>query len=357
MVIVVYGTRAELIKLSVFIKLLKSENEDNVIIDTGQHDNSELQKALKIPAPDIHFGRSYRSVWSKLPFPLSTALGIFWFVLTTIKLAKVFINNKGIVISHGNTMSSLAAVFAGKLTGKKVLHFESGFRSKAFGSYTLDLMYWIADHLSNYLFVQYRDFEENLKKESISKNRIFFVGNLMTDVVSYVLGLGNKKTVTGRFVLVNSVRSIKNRNDVEEMKKFCVAVSGRVIFSANPIIRNMLEKYGFFLGLDKEKVMVVEPVIYEKYLKLIAAADIVVTDSNGVVEECNVLGKPCIVTNKFTPFRELLNKGLVFVTGVDGDRMLEAAEKIEKMKIKTVSIEFKPDLTKKAIEVVRGLEK
>ena len=356
MAIVVYGTRAELIKLSVFVKLLKGGGDKDLIIDTGQHDNSELHEALKTPAPDIHFGRSYRSVWSKLPFPFSSALGIFWFVITVMRLSKVFRKNRGIVVSHGNTMSSIAAVIAGKLTGKKVLHFESGFRSKAFGSYTLDIMYWIADHFSDYLFVQYRDFEEILKGEDIKDDKIFFVGNLMKDVVSYVLALGDRPDRSG-FVLINSVRSIKNGKDVEEIKKFCASVNVMVIFSANPVIRNKLEDYGFFSGLDVNRVKVVEPVVYEKYIRLIAAAEIVVTDSNGVVEECNVLGKPCIVTNKFTPFKELLNRGMVFVTGVDSGKMLEAAEDIGKMKLKLVNMEFKPELTEKALEILRRLEK
>ncbi len=356
MVIVVYGTRAELIKLSVFIKLLKVGNKDNVVIDTGQHDNLKLQKALEIPAPDAHLGRSYRYMWAKLPFPLSTVLGIFWFVLTIIRLAKVFRKNKGIIISHGNTMSSLAAIFAGKLTMKKVLHFESGFRSGAFGSYTLDSMYWIADHLSDYLFVQYKDFESILECEGIKKGKIIFVGNLVKDVVAYVLGFG-KRIKPGNFVLINSTRSIAERRDVEEIKNFCLSVCGKVVFSANPTIRRRLEKYGFFSGLDRKKVSVVEPIVYKDYIRLLDAANIVVTDSNGVVEECNVLGKPCIVTNKFTPFKELLNRGMIFVTGVESERMLEATKAIGSRKIEHFKLDNSFDLTENVLKILRGLEK
>jgi UDP-N-acetylglucosamine 2-epimerase (non-hydrolysing) len=60
-------------------------------------------------------------------------------------------------------------------------------------------------------------------------------------------------------------------------------------------------------------------------LRLLAGAQVVVTDSGGLQEECSWLGVPVVVLRPTTPRWEGVNDGTAVITGLDVERAVDAA--------------------------------
>ena len=77
-------------------------------------------------------------------------------------------------------------------------------------------------------------------------------------------------------------------------------------------------------GLDN--VLVTEPLAYGEFTRLLAVANIVLTDSGGVQEEAPSLGKPVLVMRENTERPEAVTAGTVKLIGTDEERIVEEVE-------------------------------
>jgi UDP-N-acetylglucosamine 2-epimerase (non-hydrolysing) len=96
-----------------------------------------------------------------------------------------------------------------------------------------------------------------------------------------------------------------------------------LLFPAHPRTRAVLE------ALDVEDmpgIRVVEPEGYLAFLKLQAAARLVLTDSGGVQEETTVLGVPCQTLRENTERPITLFEGTNRLVGMDPDRIISQAD-------------------------------
>src|SRR5262249_18292727 len=69
------------------------------------------------------------------------------------------------------------------------------------------------------------------------------------------------------------------------------------------------------------KVEVMSPLGYVEFVKLVAGADKVLTDSGGVRREAYLLKKPCVVLIELSWFPEISKIGWKVLTGPDPDRI------------------------------------
>lgn len=72
-----------------------------------------------------------------------------------------------------------------------------------------------------------------------------------------------------------------------------------------------------------QNVLQIEPVAYDQFARLIARADIVLTDSGGLQEEAPSLGKPVLVMRDNTERPEAVSAGTVKLIGADPRRIVE----------------------------------
>lgn len=66
----------------------------------------------------------------------------------------------------------------------------------------------------------------------------------------------------------------------------------------------------------------IEPLDYISFVKMMAKADIVLTDSGGIQEEAPGLGKPVLVMRDTTERPEALEAGTVKLVGADYDKIV-----------------------------------
>jgi UDP-N-acetylglucosamine 2-epimerase (non-hydrolysing) len=72
----------------------------------------------------------------------------------------------------------------------------------------------------------------------------------------------------------------------------------------------------------KSNVTVTEPLAYGQFTRLLAASDVVLTDSGGVQEEAPGLGKPVLVMRENTERPEAVEAGTVKLIGTDEERVV-----------------------------------
>src|SRR3989338_4116841 len=182
-IMLVLGTRPEIIKLSIIIELLKKEGFNYFLVHTNQHYSKEMSKiffrGLKIKLPDYKLSVNKKSEIKQI--------------------SKIIINLESIIIKEkpthlivqGDTNSALAGAIAGYKMKLKVCHIEAGLRSHDL-EMPEEVNRILIDHLSDYLFVPTSVSKDNLLQEGINRNRIFLVGNTIVDVLNKNMKLSAK---------------------------------------------------------------------------------------------------------------------------------------------------------------------
>ena len=166
----------------------------------------------------------------------------------------------------------------------------------------------VADHLSSLLLVHSRGAEENLAREGIAGDHVVLVGNTMIDALVANVRKARRLAVwrrlglrAGGYVLVTLHRPALV--DTPELLARTMAALGAVarelpvVFPVHPRTLVRLRELG---QAEDERVLLLEPQPYRRFLSLEAGAAAVVTDSGGVQEETTALGVPCFTLRNNT---------------------------------------------------------
>ncbi len=188
-IISVVGARPNFMKVAPLHKAIKKYNEKNknsgiehLICHTGQHYDKKMSKIffedLELPEPDFYLGVGSGS------HSQQTA-GVM------VEFEKVLLKEKpDLVIVVGDVNSTIACSLVAAKMGIRVAHVEAGLRSYD-RNMPEELNRLLTDQLSDYLFVTEKSGLENLKKEGIPEEKVFFVGNVMIDsLVNYLPKIG-----------------------------------------------------------------------------------------------------------------------------------------------------------------------
>jgi UDP-N-acetylglucosamine 2-epimerase (non-hydrolysing) len=92
----------------------------------------------------------------------------------------------------------------------------------------------------------------------------------------------------------------------------------------NPLVRDAL--LPALRGLDN--VMLVEPMAYGAFARLLQRSTIVLTDSGGMQEEAPSLGKPVLVMRDTTERPEAVTAGTARLVGTDPDRVYREVDRL-----------------------------
>jgi UDP-N-acetylglucosamine 2-epimerase (non-hydrolysing) len=218
----------------------------------------------------------------------------------------------------------------------------------------------LTDQISDYLFTPSSDANKNLKREGVSPEKIFLVGNIMIDNLFFNLKKAQKSTIfkTLRLITNGSGPSIKdfalltlhrptNVDHKDSLNQIIGALKEiskefPIIFPMHPRTRKMVAKFNFEkyfnFGVNKPKVPIklsnsiyaIDPLGYIDFLGLMSKAKIVLTDSGGIQEETTVLGIPCVTLRDTTERPITLAKGTNVLVHNDRKEIIGATRKILK---------------------------
>jgi UDP-N-acetylglucosamine 2-epimerase (non-hydrolysing) len=309
---IIAGARPNFIKISPIIDAIKSSvNAGNDIsyrlVHTGQHYDKNMSDSffqqLGIPSPDVNLecgGGTQAEQTANIMVKFERELQY---------------NPSDLVVVVGDVTSTMACAIVAKKLNIKVAHVEAGIRS---GDMTMpeEINRIVTDSLSDYFFTTSRKASENLIKQGIDDERIFFVGNTMIDTLikqrsRFIkpeiwdhIGLKEKNYIVLTLHRPANVDGeYKLKELLEEIEKQSKNLN--IIFPVHPRTAKKLTEIGF----KSPKMSFVEPLSYLEFNYLVERAKCVITDSGGITEETTVLGVPCITLRDSTERPETVTVG------------------------------------------------
>jgi len=326
-IVMILGTRPEIIKLSPIIRECERKTLEYCILHTGQHYSYDLDtiffQELELPEPryNLNVGSgSHAEETGKMLIGVEE-------VLKTEKPA--------IVLVEGDTNTVLAGALAATKLDIKVGHVEAGLRSYD-RTMPEEINRILTDHISDCLFAPTERARENLLKEGISENKIFVTGNTIVDAIFQNLeiakreigGLSKLNLEREKYLLVtlhrqeNVVVEENLKGILEGLKLVYEGLDLPIIFPIHPRTRKGITEFN--LEIPKG-IRLIEPVGFFDFLVLEANARLVLTDSGGVQEETCILNVPCVTLRENTERPETLEVGSNILAGVGPERILESA--------------------------------
>ena len=326
-IVIVIGTRPEIIKMSPIIRECEKQNLDYFIMHTGQHYSYNLDKIffeeLELPEAkynlDVGSGTHAEETGKML-----------------IGIEQVLREEKpDFVLVEGDTNTVLAGALAASKLRIKVGHVEAGLRSYD-RSMPEEINRILTDHCSYYLFAPTNVAKINLLREGISNNKIYVTGNTIVDAVQQNLEITKKKVDVlnklnlepRNYFLVTSHRQ-ENVDVVKRLRGFLEGLKEvynkfhlPIIYPIHPRAKKRIDEFGLEVPMG---VKLIEPLGFLAFLQLEANAKLVFTDSGGVQEETCILKVPCVTLRENTERPETLEVGSNILAGTNKSRILESA--------------------------------
>jgi len=348
-IVSVVGTRPNFIKLAALIEEIKKHKIYHVVIHTGQHYDASMShfffEDLEMPKPDKHLVIETKLSGEKQKKCLKE-------IITPVLEEQ----KPDLVIVVGDVNSTVAGAEAAHELGIKVAHVEAGLRS--FDKTMPEEINRIrTDEISDFLFTTEKSGNENLLKEGISKDKIFFVGNVMIDTLlkhkekaseSKILGeLGLEKNNYCTLTL-HRPSNVDSKEDFENIISMLEKIQDKIkiVFPVHPRARKNIQSFDLDNKINNMKnLKLVEPLGYLDFLCLMANSKFVLTDSGGIQEETTVLKIPCITLRENTERPVTVEQGTNLLVSIDKEKVVDKAMEI---------IDNKMDLNKKIPEFWDG---
>ena len=304
----VFGTRPEIIKMSLLIPML-DRAFDHSFVFTSQHYSTNMAgiffEELGVREPD-HMLKVNSSDYGELQRGVEKAF-------EKIKPSHVVV--------YGDTNSTLSGALAAKKFGAKIIHVEAGLRS--FDPRMPEEHNRIeTDRISSLLLTP-----TNLTRSFIERERldgeVSVVGNTVVDACLHYIRKADEQEVLGRFgierkdfVLVTAHRqeNVDNPENVVKVLKSFEKIGKTVLFPIHPRTKKHLGERKYQVP---KNVMIIDAIGYLDFLPLLKNASLVLTDSGGVQEEAITLKVPCLTLRYSTERWETIIEGGNFLVGLE----------------------------------------
>jgi UDP-N-acetylglucosamine 2-epimerase (non-hydrolysing) len=327
-IINIVGARPNFMKIAPLMEAYKRFPAiQPLLVHTGQHYDARMSelffRQLGIPKPDVNLG-----------------VGSGTHATQTAEIMKAF---EPIVIAHkpdavlvvGDVNSTIACGMVAVKLGVKLVHVEAGLRSFD-RSMPEEINRLLTDAISDMLFCSEPSGVENLRKEGVDDGRVFFVGNVMIDTLLMNRAKAEQTTILedlhlapGRYAVLTLHRP-SNVDDAAVLGGLLDAFEEiqrdlPIIFPVHPRTRNNLAGSALARRLQgMPGLRLVDPVGYLEFLKLMASAKLVLTDSGGIQEETTILKVPCLTLRENTERPVTAEVGSNRLVGTDPTRILTA---------------------------------
>ena len=322
--LVVFGTRPELIKLYPIIDLLKASNNgfDFFTINTNQHDMmvDELLELFHIN-PDIRM-----STMTHNQSPIDVTYRIIR------RMQSVFdVLEPDIVMVQGDTTTAFSAAYSAFHNKIPIAHVEAGLRSFDMNDpFPEEANRVMIDRLSDYLFAPTKEAMANLAREDLH-GRIHMTGNTVVDSVLKVSRMREETEkeagVDYHFDIV--VTAHRRESFGEPLRNICKALrlvsesyphlSIGFFVHPNPNVRDMIEECFGYPGVRQSfgNIHFLKPARYVDFVGYLDRCMFIMTDSGGIQEEACALGKNVIVMRNKTERPEALSAGYARLSGTN----------------------------------------
>lgn len=330
--ILVVGARPNFMKIAPLMHALKGHSSiQPILVHTGQHYDIKMSgqffTELNIPHPDVNLEVGSAS--------------------HAVQMARIMEGFEQVCIEQqpdyvlvvGDVNSTAACTMVAAKLGIKAIHYEAGVRSYD-RSMPEEINRLVTDAISDMYFTTGKDANEILKKEGVSTDKIYLVGNLMIDAL--VENLENASKTELSFTLLDRDKNIAlgvdflehkygvmtfhrpanvdNPDSLEKLIHIWGQVSKKVslIFPVHPRTYKNIQNFGLLPLLESyPQLYFIEPLGYLSFINLIQHAAFTMTDSGGVQTETTFLNVPCLTVRLNTEWTITVSEGSNKLISVD----------------------------------------
>jgi len=322
MPVFVIGTRAQLIKVAPVVVACERRGLPVRLIMTGQHQETmqDLIAEFGIQSPQLAaLPASERATVGSLVRWLPAA----WRGVRA-RLREISADHRNLdVIVHGDTLSTLLGAIAGRTSGARVIHLESGLTSgRLWDPFPEEISRRLVFRLSDVAMCPDSTSARNMRR--YRKCEVVDTGgNTILDAVM-LAGAAPEQRDAGHPYLVASLHRFQNLFSSSRLRELValietVAVRYPVHFVLHPTTRKRLESEGLMKGLSVAPGVHLSPRLgYRDFLRLAAGAACVLTDGGSNQEELAALGVPTIVMRQRTERLDGLGANAVMEANVEG---------------------------------------
>jgi UDP-N-acetylglucosamine 2-epimerase len=290
----VIGNRPQFVKSAPLSLAFRAAGIDEIVVHTGQHWDREMSQIffdeLGLPEPRYRLDLRTSDIGA-MTEPIRDAIER---------------ERPDWVVVLGDTNSTVAGTHA---AGEEipVAHVEAGLRSFD-NSMPEERNRIEVDRLAALLFCPDERSARQLELEGVHGRREV-VGDVMADATRIFEPIARRRSTPydGRYSVLTIHREANVQPD--RLRRIAEAVNGvdrTFVFPAHPRTRRVLMENGITLA---PTVRLVEPLGYLEMLALVAAAELVVTDSGGLQKESYWLRVPCVTVRPSTEWVDTVEAG------------------------------------------------
>ena len=346
-IINIVGARPNFMKIAPIMNAYKKYLEiQPLLIHTGQHYDEKMSdlffRQLEIPEPDVNL-----------------EVGSASHAVMTAEIMKRF---EPIVLEHkpdavlvvGDVNSTIACGLVAVKLGVKLIHVEAGLRSFD-ANMPEEINRILTDRISDILFCTEKSGVDNLLKEGVDASKIHMVGNVMIDTLLHNISKSENSTILNDLDLEKdkyaslTLHRPSNVDNPETFSEILTALEKiqkelKIVFPIHPRTRKRLSEFGLLEKVNKMgNIILVDPLSYLDFLKLMANSKIILSDSGGIQEEAVILKTPCITLRENTERPITVDCGINQTVGTNPAKILEAFEKARNFELKEFVVPDKWD--------------
>ena len=322
-ILVFAGTRPECIKLaslvgalreipSVITRLVASGQHPAMVHKTFHHLGCHVDETLPAVPLGSSLSRSVRHLRDH-----ATLMATEW--------------RPDVIVVQGDTSTAYAGSLAGRACGIDVAHVEAGLRTPTpTRPFPEEPFRRRITALARWHFAPTPGAARHLLEEGTPSTSVHIVGNTVVDMLRRVLeDMPVMARTDGNRTLVLTLH--RRENYGKAMDHVCAAaldlVAGDASLSLvcplhpNPAVGTRMRR---LLG-GQPRISLVEPMDYVDFIRLLAGAALVITDSGGIQEEAPYLGVPVLVVRESTERPEALRHGGIHLVAPERTAVVRAA--------------------------------
>ncbi|EON11203.1 non-hydrolyzing UDP-N-acetylglucosamine 2-epimerase [Pandoraea sp. SD6-2] len=318
-VLVVMGTRPEVIKLAPVIEAMRTKIE-TVVCTSGQH-REMLVQALDFFGIDPDIRLSTMSPGQSLNM-LSAKL------LTEMDGVVERVRPDWILV-HGDTTTALCTALAAFHRGIAVAHLEAGLRTGDMGNpFPEEANRSLLARIASRHFAPTELARKNLLREGTDDASIVVTGNTVVDAIFQTRQLWAQAPESLRLLMWNSAKRPHVLITCHRRENL-----GDTLIGICQVLRNLCRRYSQYQWVfpvhlnpavvgpvmrelrDLPNLALIDPVDYASSLYLISQSTLVVSDSGGIQEEAPTFGVPVVVMRDHTERCEGIEAGFASLAG------------------------------------------
>lgn len=314
-ILIVLGTRPEIIKLFVLYRELKKSEEFNPIL---------FNSAQQTISEDILSYLSLKFDMSADEIPnRNSDLELFIAHLMKVLNEKFVAGTSGLnvkdlagVVVQGDTVSAYTGAVWGFLNQVPVFHVEAGLRTfDHLNPFPEEFFRESIGRVSSINFCPTKISFGNLLREGINPEKCHIVGNTINDAIVTLINENKIKDYSKEDYILSTLHRRENWDKVQDYSRILNKLlkekktERKIIhlLHPNPAIRKSF--YGGLNGSANENLVISDPVNdYFEMLGMVRNAHTIISDSGGLQEESLFFNIPCGIMRKVTERPEVLEK-------------------------------------------------